>query len=53
MIVLAFDGPTPMFTMETPARPGSMWCHAGIWRPVASGPVQSGSNAQNSSTCHE
>ena len=42
MIVLAFDGPTPMFTMLTPERPGSLWCQAGIWRPSEPGPLHPG-----------
>ena len=50
-MVLALDGPTPMFTIVRPARSGSWWCQAGIWRPPASGPVQPGSAARNSSTC--
>ncbi len=30
MIVLAFDGPTPMLTRVMPVRPGAIKCQAGI-----------------------
>ncbi len=50
VIVLAFDGPTPMLTRLTPSPAGVGWCHAGIWTSGRDGPSASGNRSRNAST---